>query len=291
MELFLWEDTLRAYGKINVGLWITGKRADGYHEIKTLFLPIGLYDEIEVTKADAFSIEGPNYGEKDLMAAAHRYLEGRFGPLPVKIRIEKNIPAGAGLAGGTADGALVLKAVRDIYSLPVTDEELIHDAAHLGADFPYCLYGKAAVGEGIGDVLHPVCVPSYPALLLNPGFAVSTKEAYGMVRLGDSKGSLEDTVDLLQKGRLEGLRDTVANDLYDGVRLMHSEIDEMITDLYESGAAFSHMSGSGPTVYGLFKKIEERDAAYAILRKKYRIAIKTETAGEEHGTTGNSHQG
>lgn len=282
---------MRAYGKINVGLWITGKRADGYHEIKTLFLPIGLYDEIEIERAAAFSMEGPNYGEKDLMAAAHRYLESRFGPLPVKIRIRKNIPAGAGLAGGTADGALVLKAVRDIYSLPVTDEELIHDAAHLGADFPYCLYGKAAVGEGIGDVLHPVCVPSYPALLLNPGFAVSTKEAYAMVTLGKSKGSLEDTVDLLQKGRLEGLKETVANDLYDGVRLMHSEIDEMITDLYESGAAFSHMSGSGPTVYGLFKKIEERDAAYAILRKKYRIAIKTETAGEEHGTTGNSHQG
>ena len=282
---------MRAYGKINVGLWITGKRADGYHEIKTLFLPIGLYDEIEIERAAAFSMEGPNYGEKDLMVAAHRYLEGRFGPLPVKIRIEKNIPAGAGLAGGTADGALVLKAVRDIYSLPMTDEELIHDSAILGADFPYCLYGKAAVGEGIGDVLHPVCIPSYPALLLNPGFAVSTKEAYAMATLGKSKGSLEDTVYLLQKGRLERLKETVANDLYDGVRLMHSEIDEMITDLYEAGAAFSHMSGSGPTVYGLFKKIEERDAAYAILRKKYRIAIKTETAGEEHGTTGNSHQG
>lgn len=281
---------MRAYGKINVGLWITGKRADGYHEIKTLFLPIGLYDEIEVKKAPAFSMEGPNYGEKDLMAKAHRFLEARFGSLPVKIQIKKNIPAGAGLAGGTADGALVLKAVRDIYSLPVTDEELISDSARLGADFPYCLYGKAAVGEGIGDVLHPVCVPSFPALLLNPGFAVSTKEAYAMARLGDSRGSIKDTVDLLQRGRLEGLKETVANDLYDGVCLMHPEIDEMIADLYGAGAAFSHMSGSGPTVYGLFKKMEERDAAYAILRKKYKIAIRTETAGEEHGTTGNSHQ-
>ena len=281
---------MRAYGKINVGLWIKGKRADGYHEIKTLFLPIGLYDEIKVNKAPAFSMEGPNYGEKDLMAKAHRFLEARFGSLPVKIQIKKNIPAGAGLAGGTADGALVLKAVRDIYSLPVTDEELISDSARLGADFPYCLYGKAAVGEGIGDVLHPVCVPSFPALLLNPGFAVSTKEAYAMARLGDSRGSIKDTVDLLQRGRLEGLKETVANDLYDGVRLMHPEIDEMIADLYGAGAAFSHMSGSGPTVYGLFKKMEERDAAYAILRKKYKIAIRTETAGEEHGTTGNSHQ-
>ena len=281
---------MRAYGKINVGLWIKNKRADGYHEIETLFLPIGLYDEIEIEKATAFSMEGPNYGEKDLMAVAHRHLEARFGPLPVKIRIEKKIPAGAGLAGGTADGATVLKAVRDLYSLPVTDEELIHDAAALGADFPYCLYSKATVGEGIGDVLHPVIIPSYPVLLLNPGFAVSTKEAYGMVTARDSKGSLKDTVDRLQTGRLEGLKETVANDLYPGVSRKHPEIDEMIADLYEAGAAFSHMSGSGPTVYGLFKKIEERDAAYAILRKKYKVAIKTETAGEEHGTTGNSHQ-
>lgn len=281
---------MRAYGKINVGLWIKKKRADGYHEIETLFLPIGLYDEIEITKAPAFSMEGPNYGEKDLMAMAHRYLEARFGPLPVKIRIEKNIPAGAGLAGGTADGAAVLKAVRDLYSLSVTDEELIRDAAVLGADFPYCLFGKSAVGKGIGDVLHPVSVPPYPVLLLNPGFAVSTKEAYDMVTLGDSSGSLEETVDLLQKCRLEGLKETVTNDLYPGVSLLHPEIDEMISDLYGAGAAFSHMSGSGPTVYGLFKKTDERDAAYAILRKKYKIAIKTETAGEEHGTIGNSHQ-
>ena len=281
---------MHAYGKINVGLCIKGKRADGYHEIKTLFLPIRLYDEIEVKKAPAFSMEGPNYGEKDLMAKAHRFLEARFGSLPVKIQIKKNIPAGAGLAGGTADGALVLKAVRDIYSLPVTDEELISNAARLGADFPYCLYGKAAVGEGIGDVLHPVRIPSFPVLLLNPGFAVSTKEAYAMARLGDSKGSIKDTVDLLQRGRLEGLKETVANDLYAAVSLIHPEIDEMIADLYGAGAAFSHMSGSGPTVYGLFKKMEERDAAYAILRKKYKIAIRTETAGEEHGTTGNSHQ-
>lgn len=280
---------MRAYGKINVGLWIKGKRADGYHEIKTLFLPIGLYDEIEIERAAAFSMEGPNYGEKDLMAAAHRFLESRFGPLPVKIRIEKNIPVGAGLAGGTADGALVLKAVRDIYSLPMTDEELISDSAHLGADFPYCLYGKAAMGEGIGDVLHPVRIPTYPVLLLNPDFVVSTKAAYEKVRRFNTEGSLSATVDLLKEGRLEGLKGVVANDLYPGVSRMHPVIDEMIADLYVAGAAFSHMSGSGPTVYGLFKKTEDRDAAYAILRKKYRIAIKTETAGEEHGTTGNSH--
>lgn len=96
---FLWEDTLRAYGKINVGLWISGKRADGYHEIKTLFLPIGLYDEIEIVKTAAFSIEGPNYGEKDLMAKAHGFLENRFGPLPVKIVIQKTFRRGRALPG------------------------------------------------------------------------------------------------------------------------------------------------------------------------------------------------
>ncbi len=282
---------MRAYGKINVGLWISGKRADGYHEIKTLFLPIGLYDDIAVSKARAFSIEGPHYGEKDLMAVAHRFLEEKFGPLPVHIRIEKNIPAGAGLAGGTADGAAVLKAVRDLYSLPISDEELIPQSAVLGADFPYCLYGRAAVGEGIGDKLRPVSVPSYPLLLLNPGFAVSTKDAYAAVKLKHSDGSPEAAVECLASGRLEGLKDVVANDLYDSVAKMHPVIDEMIVDLYEAGCAFSHMSGSGPTVYGLFKKVEERDAAYAILREKYAVVIKTKILGEEHGETGDCHKG
>lgn len=282
---------MRAYGKINVGLWISGKRADGYHEIKTLFLPIGLYDDIAVSKARAFSIEGPHYGEKDLMAVAHRFLEEKFGPLPVHIRIEKNIPAGAGLAGGTADGAAVLKAVRDLYSLPISDEELIPQSAVLGADFPYCLYGRAAVGEGIGDKLRPVSVPSYPLLLLNPGFAVSTKDAYAAVKLKHSDGSPEAAVECLASGHLEGLKDVVANDLYDAVAKMHPVIDEMIADLYEAGCAFSHMSGSGPTVYGLFKKVEERDAAYAILREKYAVVIKTKILGEEHGETGDCHKG
>lgn len=282
---------MRAYGKINVGLWVLGKRADGYHEIKTLFLPIGLYDNISISKATAFSVEGPHYGDKDLMNLAHRFLEEKFGPLPVHIRIEKNIPAGAGLAGGTSDGAAVLKAVRDLYSLPVSDGELITQSAVLGADFPYCLYGKASVGEGIGDVLRPVSVPSYPVLLLNPGFAVSTKNAYEAVAMNRSAGSPQEAVDCLISGRLEGLKDVVANDLYHGVAKMHPVIDEMIADLYEAGCAFSHMSGSGPTVYGLFKKVEERDAAYAILREKYAVVIKTEILGEDYGEIRDCHKG
>lgn len=282
---------MRAYGKINVGLWILGKRADGYHEIKTLFLPIGLYDHISISKATAFSMEGPHYGDKDLMAVAHHFLVEKFGPLPVHIRIEKNIPAGAGLAGGTADGAAVLKAVRDLYSLPVSDGDLITQSAVLGADFPYCLYGKASVGEGIGDVLRPVSVPSYPVLLLNPGFAVSTKDAYEAVAMNRSAGSPQEAVDCLVSGRLEGLKDVVANDLYYGVAKKHPVVDEMIADLYDAGCAFSHMSGSGPTVYGLFKKVEERDAAYAILREKYAVVIKTKILGEDHGEIRDCHKG
>ena len=282
---------MRAYGKINVGLWVLGKLADGYHEIKTLFLPIGLYDDISVSKATAFVVEGPHYGEKDLMAVAHRFLEEKFGPLPVHICIEKNIPVGAGLAGGTADGATVLKAVRDIYSLPISDEELIQQSTVLGADFPYCLYGKAAVGEGIGDVLRPVTLPSYPVLLLNPGFAVSTKDAYEVVGLKHSGGSPQEAADCLASGCLEGLKDAVANDLYPGVAKRHPIIGEMIADLYDAGCTFSHMSGSGPTVYGLFKKVEERDAAYAILKEKYAVVIKTKILGEEHGEIRDCHKG
>ncbi len=107
---------MRAFAKINIGLWIKSKREDGYHTIETVFLPVDLYDEITIEKSDSFTITGPNFGKDDLMAKGHRYLEDRFGKLPVSIAIEENIPVGAGLAGGTADGAALMRGVRDLRS-------------------------------------------------------------------------------------------------------------------------------------------------------------------------------
>ena len=169
---------MRAFAKINVGLWIRLKREDGYHTIETVFLPVDLYDDLPVEKSDHFSIRGPHFGKDDLMVKGHRFLEKRFGKLPVTISIEKNIPVGAGLAGGTADGTGVMRAVRDLYQLPVSDDEFMEASVSLGADFPYCFYNKPAMGRGIGDELEGVEIPSYPVILLNPGFSVSTPEAY-----------------------------------------------------------------------------------------------------------------
>lgn len=271
---------MRAYGKINVGLWIRNKRSDGYHNLETIFLPIDLYDEISIRKSNRFRMVGPNFGEDDLMNKAHRYLEKRFGALPVEITIEKHIPVGAGLAGGTSDGAAVLKGVRDLYNLPLTDEALIREAAALGADFPYCLYGKPAVGKGIGDILSPIRVPSYPALLVNPGFSVSTRDAYRAYR-SSSGGSYADAVLCLRSGDLEGLEKVTVNDLMKDVASTYDVIEAMRRDLYDAGAAFAQMTGSGPTVYGLFTEEAVRNEAYRRLKKIYPQVFKTRTRGED----------
>lgn len=275
---------MRAFAKINVGLWIKSKREDGYHTIETVFLPVDLYDEITIEKSDSFTITGPNFGKDDLMAKGHRYLEDRFGKLPVSIAIEKNIPVGAGLAGGTADGAALMRGVRDLYDLSMNDEELIKESVSLGADFPYCFYNKPAIGRGIGEELEGVEIPSYPLILLNPGFSVSTPEAYSLWKVrGD--GSAEEAVRILKEGNLSALKDAVSNDIMTGVAEKHDVIYEMIDALYREGAVFSQMTGSGPTVYGIFDSVATRDAAYAILKDKFKIAIKTRTrtSGEGNG--------
>lgn len=275
---------MRAFAKINIGLWIKSKREDGYHTIETVFLPVDLYDEMTIEKSDSFTITGPNFGKDDLMAKGHRYLEDRFGKLPVSIAIEKNILVGAGLAGGTADGAALMRGVRDLYDLPMNDEELIKESVSLGADFPYCFYNKPSIGRGIGEELEGVEIPSYPLILLNPGFSVSTPEAYSLWKeRGD--GSAEEAVRILKEGYLSALKDAVSNDLMAGVAEKHDVIYEMIDALYREGAAFSHMTGSGPTVYGIFDSVATRDAAYAILKDKFKIAIKTRTrtSGEGNG--------
>ncbi len=127
-------------------------------------------------------------------------------------------------------------------------------------------------------------IPSYPLILLNPGFSVSTPEAYSLWKeRGD--GSAEEAVRILKEGNLSALKDAVSNDLMAGVAEKHDVIYEMIDALYREGAAFSHMTGSGPTVYGIFDSAATRDAAYAILEDKFKIAIKTRTrtSGEGNG--------
>ncbi|MDD7362589.1 MAG: 4-(cytidine 5'-diphospho)-2-C-methyl-D-erythritol kinase [Peptoniphilus sp.] len=274
---------MRAYAKINVGLWIKERREDGYHELETIFLPIELYDEISVETSDRFRIDGPNFGEDDLMYKAHRYLEARYGDLPVRVTIDKHIPVGAGLAGGTSDGAAVLKGVRDLYELPLSDVSLIEETSVLGADFPYCIYGKPALGTGIGDRLMPIEVPSFPLLLLNPGFSVSTKEAYGLWSSSNG-GSSAEALFALKRSALGELKNVVVNDLMPGVAKRHGEIEAMVRALYERGAAFADMTGSGPTVYGIFENDGDLNRAYAILKDKYEVVIKTRTrtSGEEN---------
>ncbi|MDQ0508147.1 4-diphosphocytidyl-2-C-methyl-D-erythritol kinase [Peptoniphilus ivorii] len=272
---------MRAYAKINVGLWVRHRREDGYHEIETIFLPLELHDAIQIEKAKQYHVKGPHYGENDLMYKAYRAMEDRYGPMPISIEIAKRIPAGAGLAGGTADGAAVMRGMRDLYLPAVEDDTLREIARPLGADFPYCIASRPALATGIGDELtFLVPVPSYPLLLLNPGYPVSTPVAYQRLSADRRAGSVEESIACLVNGDIEGLGRYAVNHLKPGVAAFCPEVESMIADLYATGAAFADMTGSGPTVYGIFADERARDRSYAILKARYAAVIRTRVRGE-----------
>ncbi|MCD1146765.1 4-(cytidine 5'-diphospho)-2-C-methyl-D-erythritol kinase [Peptoniphilus sp. KCTC 25270] len=268
---------LKAYGKINLGLKILGKREDGYHKVETLLLPIQLADNLSFEPNPVFEIQGPNFGSDDFMYKSIRALEKKVGsPLGGKIAIQKKIPVGAGLAGGTADGAASIKGFNELHNLNYTIEELTEMVASLGADFTYCMYNHSAFGTGIGENLEFLYgIPSIPCILLNPGFSVSTKEAYSWICEYSDGLDREKIVEALRNMDGKQLQDFAENDLEFGVAKRFPEIDAMKRNLYDSGAEFASMTGSGPTVFGLYSSIEAREKAFEELKDKWAIAIQT----------------
>lgn len=271
----------KARAKINLGLWVEGRLAGGYHQVSTLLLPLDLWDQISFDRSPVFEMEGPNFGPDDLMKKAHGKLEALEGRgLPIKIFIEKNIPLAAGLAGGTADGAAVLRALNQVYDLGYSLQDLADLSSDLGADFPYCIYNRPAIGRGRGDRLEFLGpFEDIPCIIINPGFSVSTKDAYSWVSSFSQPPDLEEIWPLLRDKRLKDLRGLIFNGLEEGVINKHPLIGQIKEDLYRLGADLASMSGSGPSVYGLFSSQEACDRAYGSLKEAYPIVINTKILG------------
>ncbi|MDO5301804.1 MAG: hypothetical protein Q4E76_04850 [Tissierellia bacterium] len=271
-----------AYGKINIGLRITGKRADSYHSLETLFLPIELHDELVLERGGLWA---PPFGREDLMSRAKGALEGVLGrDFEVSVSLKKGIPLAAGLAGGTADGAALLWALVELFQLepPLPLEEI---ARPLGADFAYMTFlqgGNFApvLGRGIGDELEPLKeVAPVPLILINPGFGISTPEAYRHWERAEGHYDPLRAHQLLLARDYGALGEVVVNDLATYIKRAHPQVREMEEALYREGAAFAQMTGSGPTVYGIFSTPLERDRAYEKLRDKYPTVIRTTGGG------------
>ncbi|MCG8477025.1 MAG: 4-(cytidine 5'-diphospho)-2-C-methyl-D-erythritol kinase [Cytophagales bacterium] len=243
--------------KINLGLYVTEKRPDGYHNIESVFYPVGWEEPLEITKSEKTSfvssgIAIPGSPESNLCLKAYELLKKDFDLPPVRIHLHKTIPIGAGLGGGSADASFTLKLLNEMFSLDLSDEKLEDYASGLGADCPFFIKNRPVLARGTGNLFEPVelDLSAYRLVLVNPGIHVGTAEAYAGVR---PKPAPFDLTELLRlpvtewKGKLH-------NDFEDSTFPNHPEIARIKENLYEAGALYASMTGSGATVYGIFEK-------------------------------------
>jgi 4-diphosphocytidyl-2-C-methyl-D-erythritol kinase len=252
---------VKSFAKINLGLEIVGKRPDGYHEIRTLFQTVSLADELGFEPAPAGVVrpEGDDpsvaWDETNLVHRAARLLEARAGAAPgVRITVNKSVPAGKGLGGGSSNAAATLLALNRIWGLGLDTAELAVLARSLGADVPFFLEGGLCLGEGIGERL--TCLPDLkplPCLLVFPPFPIRTADIYaGVGPTLTSAGKDSKIVRFLESGDF-GL---LENDLERVIFRAHPELEGWKTFFRERGALLAQVSGSGSAVYGLFADAE-----------------------------------
>lgn len=254
---------LRAYAKINLALDVVGRRPDGYHEIRTVMQSISLADEVSVGCAsEGFDLlvdpprteVGPR--EKNTAYLAWRLLCDRLGEeLPVRVALRKNVPAGAGLGGGSADAAAVLRGLDGLFGLGLSVEEMRDVASGIGADVPFCVSGGTALGEGVGEILRPAPPPpDHRLLVVKPRRAADTGAVYRSYDANSTGGGAADRVlQALRSGDLAGLAGALGNDLAPVAKRMVPEVAELEGSLLEAGAMGASMTGSGTAVYGLFR--------------------------------------
>lgn len=246
--------------KINLGLHITGKRKDGYHEIETCMIPIPLYDALEiiVSKNTAFTSTGlkiPSSEKDNLISKAFQLLKKDFNDLPsINVHLHKTIPIGAGLGGGSADAAFGLKLMNNLFDLHLEEWFLEDYAGQIGSDCPFFIENTPKIARGRGETLEPVDlkVKGKWVILINPGIHIGTKEAYGGVIPKKPAYDLRKTL-----ADPEIWKDRLANDFEESIFRIHPEIAAIKTSLYQAGAFYAALSGSGSTVYGLFDQEPE----------------------------------
>lgn len=273
--------------KINLGLNVLRKREDGFHDLETLFVPyFGIKDTLEIITGDDFSTtsamlfakyngveqglvqgisedgklmitiareEGVDWDPlKDLTAKAYFILAEDFNLPPVKIFLEKTSPVGAGLGGGSADAAFALKMLNELCGLGLSDQKLAEYASRLGSDCAFFIYNRPMIGEGRGEILTewPVDISGYDLQVLTPeGVSVSTKDAYSGIRPHLPEVPLRDAL----ARPVEEWQGVLINDFEETVFAKYPELDAIKRSLYDCGAVYASMSGSGSALFALFK--------------------------------------
>lgn len=266
------------YAKVNLSLDVLGRREDGYHNLEMIMQTVSLKDVITVS-VDADTEETvievtcdkdsvPQNDDNLAAKSARLFLEKSGFNADVKINIEKNIPMGAGLGGGSSDAAGVLTALNEVLGFPLKNHQLAEIAAAIGSDVPFFIYGGTMLAEDTGTKLSPVEAPEKIIVLIaKPEFSVSTPHVYKSLRLGDETvhPDTKSVIEALKIGDLEMLAQSAGNVLETVTATEHEEIDEYKNIMIQSGAVYALMSGSGPSVFGVFDSEENVKRAYSIL--------------------------
>ena len=258
--------TMKTYPncKINLGLHVMRKRDDGYHDLETIFVPVSLHDELDISPANTFSfiqdgIAIDGNPDSNLVVRAYHLLQQHSGSRlsNVKIRLTKKIPTGAGLGGGSSDAAFTLVMLNKIFNLGIQTKTLQSLAAKLGADCAFFIENIAAFATGIGDQLSPLPLNpllNYKLLLVKPDEFVSTAEAYRDIT-PRSQRTHSEPIDLRKAldNDIHLWKNTIVNDFENSVFPKHPRLKKIKSELYDAGALYAAMSGSGATIYGIFQ--------------------------------------
>ncbi len=244
--------------KINLGLSILAKRADGYHELETVFYPIAFSDALEILPSDKLTLSQtgiavPGDPDQNLCLKAYHLLKKDFPSLPsVQMHLHKNIPMGAGLGGGSSDGTNALLILNQQFSLGLNDRQLIDYASQLGSDCPFFVYNKACHATGRGEVLTPIALDlsNYQFLLVHPGKHISTAWAFQQLTPNTKSESIQS---IIQKPMTEW-KELLINDFEAPVFKAEPTLSNIKTQLYQLGAIYASMSGSGSSLFGIFPK-------------------------------------
>ena len=271
------EIELRAHGKINLSLDVLGRRNDGYHEVKMIMHTVGLYDSIYIRREREKGIRmecnlsSLPTNEENLMVKAARSILDEFSiEEGLSLRLTKRLPVAAGMAGGSADAAAVFHGINQLFHLNLSTEELEKRAVKFGADIPFCLHKGCYLSEGIGEKLKKLpSLPPCTIILVKPAFSLSTKLIYENLRLENltdkEHPEVDEMIEKLESGDLEEICKLGGNLLEKVSISLRPEIQVLKDFLIKEGALLSLMSGSGPTVFGIFPE-EEKEKAEMILQ-------------------------
>ncbi len=272
--------TRKAYAKINLGLDVLRRRPDGYHEVKMVMQTVGIFDTLTFRKKgeeespgislsvdhEEFSCDKDNliYRAAELIRETYGVKEG------VRITLNKKIPIAAGMAGGSSDAAAVFHGLNELFGLSMSLEDMQRLGVKIGADVPYCIMGGTALSEGIGEILTPIPAPPEAYLLIaKPDINVSTKFVYENLHADTLKEhpDIDGMVKALKEGSLEGITGRMGNVLETVTIKKYPVIRQIKDAMIENGAENALMSGSGPTVFGIYQEKERAKAAYKAMEK------------------------